>query len=106
MTSLMSNTYLYDREKDKLEHVVTGFIGVFDSRKRALNVWNDTLVELCVPKERIYEYQPLEGISNRFVLLDIDGKMTDKGEDVDFVIELMIKDSELNEVLKNEFAEA
>ena len=106
MTSLMSNVYNYMKETDKMEHMVTGFIGVFDSREKAMNVWNDTLIELGVPSGRVHEYAPGEGIGHRFILLNMNGKMAEKMEDVEFIIELMIKDSELNEVLKNEYAQA
>ena len=105
MTSLMSNVYWLNKEEDRLEHLVTGLIGVFDSRERAIKVWNDKLIELGIPEDRLYEYAPTKELEHRIILLNDDGKAeTEHVDNARIVFQLMIKDSELNEVLTNEFS--
>ena len=102
MTILMSNTYTYDREADKLNHNFTGFIGAFDTREKAMEVWNDTLREFGVPEDKLQMFAPSEIIGNQFVPVNEIGKWAEKVEDVRFTIELMSKDTEMNKVWRKE----
>lgn len=100
MTVLMSNTYVYDKEEGTQEHVVTGLVGVFEDRAKAMPVWNDNLKTIGVPDEVAETLDPKDTTYHAFVSLDENGKYTDDVEKCEFIIELMIKDTELNKILK------
>ena len=106
MTILMSNTYVYDKETSEAVHVVTGFIGAFDSREKAMDVWNNTLKDFGVSEDMIPEFGPSCIIGNRFIPIDMNGKFVEDIDDAEFIIELMSKDTEMNKVWESEMAKA
>lgn len=100
MTVLMTNTYVYDKEEGTQEHVVTGLVGVFEDRAKAMPVWNNNLKEIGVPDEVAETLDPKDTTYHVFVSLDENGKYTEDEDKVEFIIEFMIKDTELNRVLR------
>lgn len=101
MTILMSNVYGYDAESG-ISHIATGFIGAFDSREKAMDVWNDTLKEKGVPESKFQEFAPSCILGNQFIQVDRNGKWTEDKGDVEFIIELMSVDTEMNKVKRME----
>ena len=106
MIILMSDTYMYDRSTDKTDHVVTGLIGAFETEEKAIEVWNEQLKEMGVPEELFIDSIEDGFYGQRSYTVDMDGQYTDDIDNVEFIIYIMSKKTELNKVLTNEYRES
>jgi hypothetical protein len=97
MVVMMSNVYVVG-ENYETEQLLTGFVGAFENRETFKNVWNDTLKKFGVPEDKFEEYQPRSEIGNTFVPLGNDEKFIEDVDNLEFVVELMSKETEMNKV--------
>ena len=96
MKVVMSNLYLINGNVIP-QHLLTGLIGVFDTREKMMDVWSGKLNELGIPDWEQKNYLP-DVAGRTEIKIDENGKYID-GIMGCYVLELMSVDTEMNKVL-------
>lgn len=103
MTVLLSNTYQLEEDGIGLGAVVTGFIGAFEDKEMARNVWKDILKEWGMPDDMI-RLHSLDGHldENTYLKLDENEKYVPSynTKDAKYLIELMTVVCDVNKVYR------
>jgi len=83
--------------------IIDTLFGVFSTRAKAMDVWNDKLETYGITN--VKAYSPMKnwlvpGVTNRYLYLNSLGHSCEKQDDADFIVEMYIKDVEIDHVLE------
>ena len=101
MTLVLTNLYHIGEENFTYNHLVTGIVGLFETRELAFEAYKGKLKELGIPEEEFEDYVLVDAgqVQHIEIMLDEDAKCCENNENEEkFVFQISIKDVEMNKV--------